>query len=87
MDSLMSVEIRNRLEAGLGLRLPATVLFTYTTLTTLATHILDRLGLEPHPKEATHAEPPRTSKAALTSAEIDRLSDEDLARMADELLI
>nr|AYM54557.1 hypothetical protein [Racemicystis crocea] len=45
VDSLMSLEIRNRLEASLGLRLSATILFTYPNAAALAEHLLRELGL------------------------------------------
>jgi NAD(P)-dependent dehydrogenase (short-subunit alcohol dehydrogenase family)/acyl carrier protein len=46
MDSLMSLEIRNRLEASLGLRLSAALLFTYPTTAALVDHLLAELKLE-----------------------------------------
>jgi myxalamid-type polyketide synthase MxaE and MxaD len=46
VDSLMSLEIRNRLEASLGLRLSAALLFTYSTAATLVDHLLAELHLE-----------------------------------------
>jgi acyl carrier protein len=39
IDSLMSLELRNRLEASLGIRLSATVLFTYATTAALVEHL------------------------------------------------
>nr|QVV57687.1 polyketide synthase [Myxococcales bacterium] len=45
VDSLMSLEVRNRLEASLGAKLPATLLFTYPNLAALAASLLDELGL------------------------------------------
>jgi acyl transferase domain-containing protein/acyl carrier protein len=55
VDSLMSLEVRNRLEASLGLRLPATLLFIYPTVAALAAHLLEALGSSdpgPAPREA-----------------------------------
>jgi acyl carrier protein len=46
MDSLMSLEIRNRLEASLGLRLSAALLFTYPTTAALVDHLLAELHLD-----------------------------------------
>jgi acyl transferase domain-containing protein/acyl carrier protein len=46
MDSLMSLEIRNRLEASLTLRLPATLLFTYPTTAALVDHLLAELHMD-----------------------------------------
>lgn len=45
VDSLMSLEFRNRLEACFGLQLPSTLLFTYPTMVKLTTHLVDKLGL------------------------------------------
>ncbi|HWE62332.1 MAG TPA: phosphopantetheine-binding protein, partial [Chloroflexota bacterium] len=39
MDSLMSLEMRNRLEIGLGMHLPATVLWSYPTIAALAEYL------------------------------------------------
>jgi SAM-dependent methyltransferase/acyl carrier protein len=45
LDSLMAVELRNELETGLGLdhKLPATLVFNYPTIATLATFLEEQL--------------------------------------------
>jgi NAD(P)-dependent dehydrogenase (short-subunit alcohol dehydrogenase family)/acyl carrier protein len=63
LDSLMSLEVKNALELSLGLRLSATLLFTYPNTATLAGHLLGEVlprGEEAPPQsapsEAAHAE-------------------------------
>ncbi len=60
-DSLAAVELRNRLNATTGLRLPATLVFDYPTTTALASHLL--LGI---------AQPPTITADSL-NADLDRL--------------
>jgi myxalamid-type polyketide synthase MxaB len=48
VDSLMALELRNRLEAGLGLSLRATLLFDFPTLEALVAHLAEKvIGGEP----------------------------------------
>ncbi len=44
MDSLMAVELRSRLEAGLGQALPPTIAFDHPTIERLARHLLDLIA-------------------------------------------
>ncbi len=45
-DSLMALELRNRLENSLALALPATLVWGHRTIGALAEHLAEKLGLE-----------------------------------------
>jgi acyl transferase domain-containing protein/acyl carrier protein len=45
VDSLLGLEIRNRLEAASGLSLPVTLLWNYPTLADLAAHLAEQLAV------------------------------------------
>ncbi|MCB9755757.1 MAG: acyl carrier protein [Myxococcales bacterium] len=69
MDSLMGLELRNRIEIELGLKVPPTLLWTYPTVLALAEHLARELA------ESPDTAPPD---------ELTELSDEDSARLIDE---
>ncbi len=75
MDSLMALELRNRLERGLGVTLSATLVFNYPTVAAMVPHAAARMGLALEEEAAAPA--PTPLAAAVAVAEIRKLSDED----------
>jgi phthiocerol/phenolphthiocerol synthesis type-I polyketide synthase B len=47
MDSLMSVTLQRRLAAGLGIGLPAALIYEYPTVSALTDALLERMGYPP----------------------------------------
>jgi hypothetical protein len=84
MDSLMALELRNRLEASLGLSLSATLVWGYPTVAALAPHLAEKMGMTLGavlPETATESDHAHESAAIV--GELTRMSDAD----AEALLI
>jgi acyl transferase domain-containing protein/NADPH:quinone reductase-like Zn-dependent oxidoreductase/acyl carrier protein len=82
LDSLMALELRNRLERALKLKLSATLVWNYPTVSALAGHLVGRLAAS-HPEQKQqklHAEPVvreatiKPSPAAVPSPNVGGLS-------------
>jgi myxalamid-type polyketide synthase MxaE and MxaD len=74
LDSLMGLEIRNRLERQLSTSLPPTLVWNHPTVSALATFLLEKLGLAEEPA----ADAPPRSEPKL-------LADEDLQTLVSEV--
>lgn len=85
LDSLLAVELRNRLGTALGISrsLPATLVFDCPTVDALAGHIDGRL--RPATEEA--AVPEASGKSQQVIADIDEMSDEEVEAMFDRMAI
>lgn len=80
LDSLMALELRNRLEAATGLTLSATLAWNYPTITALAEHLAERMGLELEAPVA--AEPEQT----LSEPALEQLADAEVVSLLDDEL-
>jgi acyl carrier protein len=78
MDSLMTVELRRRLEQGMDRKLPATLTFNYPNVTALAGFLAREL--EPATKPATEQPAAEQSSASrsVETANLDELSEAEL---------
>ncbi|UQA61058.1 type I polyketide synthase [Polyangium aurulentum] len=92
MDSLMGLELRNRLEGSLGLQLSATLLFAHPTILALAEYLFGRLEatglLEDDVEQARAseemipAEAAPTDEDARTDGEVEALIEAKLAALS-----
>jgi hypothetical protein len=76
MDSLLSVELRARLEASTGIALPGTLTFKYPTVAAVADFLAGEL-LSPAAVTARVPEAP----AAADPADADDMTEDDLATL------
>jgi acyl transferase domain-containing protein/acyl carrier protein len=87
VNSLMSVELCNRLQARLGVRLSATVVWNYPTVRELGPFLADKLGLAaPEPAEPTASTVHTVRSSAAPVGAGGDLSDAALERELAELI-
>jgi acyl transferase domain-containing protein len=93
LDSLMGLEFRSRLEASLGLTLPATVIWNYPTIAVLTSHLAETMGISlAGPATAQTKAVPEHTEIKLTGHEeinlllhtITQLSEEEVERLLHE---
>jgi NADPH:quinone reductase-like Zn-dependent oxidoreductase/acyl carrier protein len=84
IDSLMAVELKNRVESDLELAVPVTALLQGPTLSQLAAIVLDQLALK-SPVEAEPSPNGQEGEAELL-AQLDDLSDEEVDTLLQEML-
>jgi acyl carrier protein len=84
LDSLMALELRNRLERTLGLKFSATLVWNYPTVAAMASHLAGRIAVQPHaePKAGeASALAPRTKPLPAKDAEDGSRSAADMLEM------
>jgi acyl transferase domain-containing protein/NADPH:quinone reductase-like Zn-dependent oxidoreductase/acyl carrier protein len=84
LDSLMSVELKNRVEGDVALSLPMSELMQSPTINSLSTAVLGQLAMP----TSTPSELPlaRQESVAELSATVDRLSDEEVDSLLREMV-
>jgi acyl transferase domain-containing protein/acyl-CoA synthetase (AMP-forming)/AMP-acid ligase II/NADPH:quinone reductase-like Zn-dependent oxidoreductase/acyl carrier protein len=92
MDSLMGLELRNRIEGALGLNLPASVLWTYSTITALGAHLSGLISPTEDADIVTEtaadaAEAAGDAVAQQTEAELEEMDADDLAALLEAELL
>ncbi len=86
LDSLMTLELRKRIEVGLGISLPATMIWDYPTITALSPFLLERIGIAvesaPGDAEAEMSVGAEAEEMVLLLEALEQLSGDDLAHLA-----
>lgn len=87
MDSMLSVELRNRLQKSYQCTLPATLLFLYPTVEKLAEYFLAEVLADKltQPDEVETSEP-KAAEADASCAEFEEKSIDDIAAMLEQKL-
>lgn len=75
IDSLMALEIRNRLQRLTGAALPATFVFRFRTVAAIAEHLM--------PNAPSAISTPSTSRPAMSTEDIADILERELARLGD----
>lgn len=81
LDSLMAVEMRNRLAKALGQPLPATLLFNYPSLDALAAYVVDAVvpAAEPAPVDTPASEAAPATASDHGALDLDDMSEDEMA--------
>jgi microcystin synthetase protein McyG len=85
MDSLMSVELRKRLECGVGCKLPSTLTFNHPNISALAAFLLREIG-RPETDAATRPQINIAAEAREAELRLQTTDAAELASLSDQQL-
>ncbi len=83
MDSIMAVELKTRLEKLLGVTLPRTVAFEHPSINKLAVHVAEKFFSKPILPTAESSVAINSAAPTVALAEIQNLSEAELAAIVD----
>jgi acyl carrier protein len=86
LDSLMSIELRNRLEDGLHITLSASLIWNYPTVHTLTTYLAEKIEISLEKDEPTVVATSQKEVQPASDAEIKNLSKAELNALLKEEL-
>ncbi|MBM7846683.1 type I polyketide synthase [Herpetosiphon giganteus] len=86
LDSLMGLELRNRLELNLAMQFSATLIWSYPTIALLAQHLVGRLAPNETPQPHTSENLDSPPALSLTEGELDDLDETEMARLLEATL-
>jgi hypothetical protein len=84
LDSLTGLELRNRLEADLGMKLPATMVWNHPSVTALVPYLAGRMGIpleEADPAEVSPVTSGEDDEIVKILNEIEQLTNEEARRL------
>jgi aryl carrier-like protein len=84
LDSLMAIQLTNRLKESLGVRLTVTSFWTYPTIEAYRDYLATLLGIVRPQPQAQPARPPGRTPTPLSMEELLAMSDEEAERMLQE---
>jgi phthiocerol/phenolphthiocerol synthesis type-I polyketide synthase C len=86
LDSLMAIELKNRLEVTLGCSLRSTLLFDYPTLEVLVDYLLQEVFSVKLPAEPATKPQDTQDETEAKLTELDELSEDEVGALLDEKL-
>jgi acyl carrier protein len=96
MDSLMAVELKNKIDVDFGMNIPVAYFLEKATVAGLAKMLLDQVGNGEHPSDSADASAKGNGqdgdtidaeKAKMLLSSLDQLSEEDINSLLDTMLV